>query len=94
MKFGKSDGFQLELRRRVDEFLEKTGRRPRDCWQMYLKTAILLSVYGASYVLFDGEFAQELIALGRRDAERQHNEILEFFDRLRDTAVEARRSQS
>ena len=24
-----------------------------------------------SYVLFDGEFTQELIALGRRDAERQ-----------------------
>jgi NTE family protein len=47
-----------------------------------------------SYVLFDGEFTQELIALGRRDAERQHDEILGFFDRLRDTAAAARSSQS
>jgi linoleoyl-CoA desaturase len=51
LKFGKSDGFQVELRRRVDAFLESTGRRPRDCWQMYLKTAILLAVYSAAYVL-------------------------------------------
>jgi NTE family protein len=47
-----------------------------------------------SYVLFDGEFTQELMALGRRDAERQHDEILGFFDRLRDTAAAARSSQS
>jgi len=32
-----------------------------------------------SYVLFDGEFTQELIALGRRDAERQHDQIVSFF---------------
>jgi len=47
-----------------------------------------------SYVLFDGEFTQELIALGRRDAERQHYEILGFFDQLLDTAADARRSES
>jgi NTE family protein len=47
-----------------------------------------------SYVLFDGEFTQELIALGRRDAERQRDEILGFFDRLPDTAADVRRSQS
>ena len=47
-----------------------------------------------SYVLFDGEFTQELIALGRRDAERQHDEILGFFDQLLDTAADARRSES
>ncbi len=51
IKFGKSSGFQNELRRRVDEFLIHTGRRPRDCWQMYLKSAILLSVYATTYVL-------------------------------------------
>jgi NTE family protein len=47
-----------------------------------------------SYVLFDGEFTQELIALGRRDAERQGDEILAFFDRLPDAARGVRRSQS
>src|SRR3954463_7195685 len=51
LKFNKSDGFQAELRRRVDAFFESTGRRRRDCWQMYLKTAILLTVYAATYVL-------------------------------------------
>jgi NTE family protein len=47
-----------------------------------------------SYVLFDGEFTQELMALGRRDAERQRDEILTFFDRMRDTVRDVRRSQS
>jgi NTE family protein len=32
-----------------------------------------------SYLLFDGAFAAELIALGRRDARRRHDEIVEFF---------------
>jgi NTE family protein len=32
-----------------------------------------------SYLLFDGWFARELIALGRRDAERQHDRIVAFF---------------
>ncbi len=47
-----------------------------------------------SYVLFDGAFTQELMALGRRDAERQSDEILAFFDALRDTVRDARGSQS
>ena len=47
-----------------------------------------------SYVLFDGEFTQELMALGRRDAERQRGEILDFFDRLPDAVRSVRRSQS
>ncbi len=51
IKFGKSGNFQNELKRRVDEFLLRTGRRPRDCWQMYLKSAILLSTYAATYGL-------------------------------------------
>jgi linoleoyl-CoA desaturase len=51
VKFGVSDGFYVELRRRVDTFFRTTGRRQRDCWQMYLKTAILVAVFAASYVM-------------------------------------------
>jgi NTE family protein len=32
-----------------------------------------------SYVLFDGTFTGELIALGRQDARRRHDEIVAFF---------------
>ena len=35
-----------------------------------------------SYLLFDGEFARELIALGRADARRQHDELCAFFHDL------------
>jgi linoleoyl-CoA desaturase len=51
MKFGVSDGFHGELRRRVETFFRTTGRRPRDCWQMYVKTGILVAVWVASYLL-------------------------------------------
>ena len=51
LKFGNDNAFQLELRRRVDEFFRATGRRQRDCWQMYVKTAILLAGFAVSYVL-------------------------------------------
>ena len=47
MKFGVGDGFYLELRRRV----ETTGRRQRDCWQIYVKTGILVVVWVTSYLL-------------------------------------------
>ena len=33
-----------------------------------------------SYLLFDGEYAHQLIALGRADARRQHDELCAFFD--------------
>jgi linoleoyl-CoA desaturase len=51
LKFANSSAFQLELRRRVDEFFRATGRRQRDCWQMYVKTAILLAGLAVSYWL-------------------------------------------
>src|ERR1700756_2718710 len=51
LKFGNDNAFQLEVRRRVEEYFRTTGRRQRDCWQMYLKTAILLIGFAASYLL-------------------------------------------
>jgi linoleoyl-CoA desaturase len=51
LKFGASSGFQERLRSRVREYFRSTGKRPRDCWQMYLKTAILLICLAALYVL-------------------------------------------
>lgn len=35
-----------------------------------------------SYVLFDGEFAAQLIELGRRDARDRHQELVRFFTSL------------
>ena len=49
--FGRDTTFQLELRRRVEEYFQTTGRRQRDCWQMYLKTSILLAGFAVAYVL-------------------------------------------
>jgi linoleoyl-CoA desaturase len=51
LKFGGDSAFQLELRRRVDEHFRTTGRRERDCWQMYVKTAIILACLAVSYLL-------------------------------------------
>jgi linoleoyl-CoA desaturase len=51
LKFASDNAFQLELRRRVEEYFRTTGRRPRDCWQMYLKTAILLAGFAVLYTL-------------------------------------------
>jgi len=51
LKFGKDGGFQGELRRRVEEFFRNTGLPQRDCRQMYVKTAIILAAFAASYVL-------------------------------------------
>jgi linoleoyl-CoA desaturase len=51
LKFGTDRAFQLEVRRRVDEYFRTTGRRQRDCWQMYVKTAILIASLTVSYLL-------------------------------------------
>ena len=50
-KFSGSNDFQIELRRRVDEFFQRTGRPTRDCPQMYLKTAVILLGFALSYAL-------------------------------------------
>jgi linoleoyl-CoA desaturase len=49
--FSSNNDFQVDLRRRVDEFFRSTGRRQRDCPEMYVKTAILLACFIASYGL-------------------------------------------
>jgi len=51
LKFGTDRAFQLELRRRVDEYFRTTGRRQRDCWQMYLKAAIVMASLAIPYWL-------------------------------------------
>lgn len=50
-KFQGNNRFQVELRKRVDEYFQSSGVPQRDNWRMYLKTAILLSCLAASYVL-------------------------------------------
>ena len=51
LKFEHDNAFQRELRRRVEEHFRTTGQRQRDCWQMYVKTAILVAGFAGSYVL-------------------------------------------
>jgi linoleoyl-CoA desaturase len=49
LTFGRDNSFHVELRRRVDEYFQQTGRRQRDCPQMYLKTAIILLAFVGLY---------------------------------------------
>ncbi len=51
LKFAKdSAGYLTELKRRVDDYFVRTGKSPNDCWQMYLKTAIIMTWFIGSYV--------------------------------------------
>lgn len=51
-KFPKDEaGFLTELRRRTDAYFATTGKSTRDCWQMYLKTAVILAWLATSYAL-------------------------------------------
>ncbi|HZL38189.1 MAG TPA: acyl-CoA desaturase [Tepidisphaeraceae bacterium] len=51
LKFGGTDRFVRELRRRVDAYFEHTGQSRRDCPQMYFKTATIVAWFVAAYVL-------------------------------------------
>src|SRR2546423_294932 len=51
LKFGASDGFLRELRRRVDQYFQSARLRQRDCPQMYLKGAIILAWLALSYAV-------------------------------------------
>ncbi len=51
LKFGAGGLFQRELRRRVEGHFTNTGQRERDCPRMYLKTALVLGWFIASYAM-------------------------------------------
>lgn len=50
VKFVNPDLVMAELRKRVDAYFEQTGLKRRDCWQMYLKTAIILTWFFSAYI--------------------------------------------
>jgi linoleoyl-CoA desaturase len=60
--FGKDRSFQIELRHRVDEYFSTTGKSQTDNWQMYLKSAIILACFAASYYLL--VFASHTVWMG------------------------------
>ena len=51
LKFARGDRFQIELKRRVDDYFRATGKRRRDCPRLYAKMAILLTSLAATYGL-------------------------------------------
>src|SRR5580692_5031342 len=51
LKFNGDNTFQRELRRRVEEHFKRSGHKQRDSAQMYLKSAIILATFAASYIL-------------------------------------------
>lgn len=50
-KFDTNDRFRRELRERIEQYFTSTGRRPRDSWKMYLKSAIVFGSFVTCYVL-------------------------------------------
>src|SRR5690349_9421701 len=50
-KFDRDTGFFKELKRRIDDSFELTRLDRRDSPRMYLKTAVILLWFGASYGL-------------------------------------------
>lgn len=51
LKFAACEGFHRELRQRVGQYFESSGRRKRDCPQMYVKTAVIVAWLVGSYLL-------------------------------------------
>ncbi len=64
VSFDHDTAFQHVLRRRVDAYFRAAGRAPRDCWQMYVKTALLLAGFAGSYGLLVFVAAGPASALG------------------------------
>jgi linoleoyl-CoA desaturase len=50
-KFDTDNGFLVEVRRRVDNFFETSGRRKQDCLEMYVKTAVIFAWLVGCYAL-------------------------------------------
>lgn len=48
-KFERHDEFFVVLKRRVDQYFQTTKKSPRDCWQMYVKTFVILSWFFGTY---------------------------------------------
>ena len=51
LKFAPDEGFQRELRRRVDAYLRDHRVQQRDCPRMYLKSGVILTAAALSYSL-------------------------------------------
>ena len=51
LRFVEDRSFQIELRRRIDDFFGTNGISHVDNWQMYLKSAIILACFVTSYAL-------------------------------------------
>src|SRR4051812_29626287 len=51
IKFSNSDAFLKELKRRVDLYFQQTGQKPRDCPQIYFKTAVIVLWFLVAYSL-------------------------------------------
>lgn len=51
LKFGRGNEFHRTLRQQVQQYFEETGRRPRDCPQMYLKSGLIVAGLLTSYGL-------------------------------------------
>jgi linoleoyl-CoA desaturase len=51
LTFAPGDGFHAAIRQRIDDYFRRTGRRPRDCPEMYRKMAIILTWFAVSYGL-------------------------------------------
>ena len=51
LTFARDHAFQKELRSRVEEYFKVSGRRQRDCPEMYLKTVIILTFFAGCYSL-------------------------------------------
>jgi len=49
LTFDPHNEFQIELRRRVDEFMRRTGRPSRDSGRMYFKALIILAAFALFY---------------------------------------------
>ena len=51
VKFAKTDRFHARLKKKVDRYFSMTRQSPRDCPQIYVKSAVILVTLAASYTL-------------------------------------------